>query len=44
MILISIFVRQLTTNKKNNIMKSIIAIIAIFAGIILFNLSAWNLI
>ena len=43
MILISIFVRQLTQTKIN-IMKPIIAIIAIFAGIILFNLSAWNLI
>ena len=43
MILISIFVRQLTQTKIN-IMKSIIAIIAIFAGIVLINLSAWGVI
>ncbi len=43
MILISIFVRQLTQTKIN-IMKSIIAIFAIFAAIILINLSAWGVI
>ena len=43
MILITIFVRQLTQT-KNNIMKQLIIIATVFAGIVLINLSAWNLI
>jgi hypothetical protein len=34
----------INTNKKQTIMKAFILISAIFAGIVLINLSAWNLI